>query len=310
MNTINYHQLLQYSLRSQTAYCLNQLGWLMTEHLGWRSPSHHRLIIQEAQQSEVNVIVEIDDQQQTQWIAVRGSSNLKNWLLNFQYAQRYCEPDNPHMPCGGIDLHKGFRFAATEILYNILPHLHHDYTTRLTGHSLGGAIASILMLFLAELEFKIERCITFGQPKITDKVGAKKIATMPLIRVVHDDDIVPHLPATTPLTFLHGGYEHFGAKVVLQDSRISPALLFSNEGKPKTVSTGFWNAVLRALFRTNIRSLSEHIGDHDLRKYAHSIINMIKAQAEGSDYEERLLQALVPSAFGAGRASKGFQFGQ
>ena len=295
MENINYHQLLQYSLRSQMAYSLNQLGWSMTEQLGWRSPSHHRLIIQEAEQSEVNVILEIDDVKRTQWIAVRGSSNLKNWLLNFQYVQRYCDPDNPHMPCGGIDIHKGFRLAATEVFYDILPHLRQDYTTRLTGHSLGGAIASILMVFLTELEFNIEQCITFGQPKITDKAGAEKMATMPLIRVVHDDDIVPHLPATTPLTFLSGGYEHFGREVVLQDSRLAPALVLSTLATKKKNSSGFWSAVSRALFKTDIRYLSENLADHDLRKYAHSIINIIQAKAEGSDYEERLLQTLGQS---------------
>lgn len=291
-NTINYKTILNHALRAQSAYILTQMGWALSEHLGWQMPHGNQITIQEVVTSEVNVILEMDHQNKVQWISVRGSSNLRNWLLNLQYTQRYCDMNDPNMPCGGVDLHKGFRVAATEVFHSILPRLRQDYTTRLTGHSLGGAIAAILMLFLAEIDYKIERCITFGQPKVTDRAGAEKMATMPLIRVIHDDDIVPHLPPTTPLTFLQGGYQHFGTEIVLHDSSYSPTMISQAGVLSQEAKTGFWSAVGRSLLRTNIRDLSGHIADHELRKYVHSIINVLAAHSQATDAETSVLRIL------------------
>ena len=294
MTTTNYAELLDYALRAQSTYVMSELGWALTEHLGWQE-SKRQLIIKEVPNSEVNVIIEIDLEAQCQWVAVRGSSNLRNWLLNLRYTQRQCDETDTHMPCGGVDIHRGFRAAATEVFETILQYLHPNLPIRLTGHSLGGAIAAILMLFLKEINYEVEKCITFGQPKITDSNGAIANSHMPLIRVVHDDDIVPHLPPTTPLTLLQGGYEHFGETITLHDSEQFANTFLQTWQPPQERQNSFWLAVLRTVFRTDIRDINENIEDHDLGHYIQSLVKTMMVRNQLSSTHHPLLKTFAIS---------------
>jgi hypothetical protein len=71
-------------------------------------------------------------------------------MLNFRYVQRSFSKNVLDDRQLDIDLHTGFYLAAEDVYQAIAPHLHKNYQTRLTGHSLGGAIAVILMMFLKE----------------------------------------------------------------------------------------------------------------------------------------------------------------
>ncbi|MCM1982565.1 lipase family protein [Lyngbya confervoides] len=303
---IHYQDLLDYALRAQSAYFLSELGWTLSTQLGWHRPQRH-LLIQEVPVSEVNVVLEVDDEHRRQWIAVRGSSNLRNWLLNLRYTQRQCPPqrDRPwpgsplgknHAladPCGNVDLHQGFRQAATEVFHALAPHLRANYQIRLTGHSLGGAIAAILMLFLAEKGFSVEQCVTFGQPKITDPAGAQDLADRPLIRVIHDDDIVPHLPPTSPFTRWQGGYAHFGQEILLHDSEQVGNTLIQTWKPPIRPAQGLWASLQRSLFRRNIREIHEHVEDHSLHHYIHSLVKTLAARQQLSPAQRPLLKTLA-----------------
>lgn len=68
-------------------------------------------MIEEATHSEVNTIIELDDEQKVQWIAVRGSDNLTNWLADFKYVE---QPFTKHFAQQdlAIDLHCGFRLCC------------------------------------------------------------------------------------------------------------------------------------------------------------------------------------------------------
>ena len=95
-------------------------------------------------------------------------------------------------------------------------HLQPNYQTRITGHSLGGAVAVILMMFLKEEGYLIEKCITFGQPKVTNRQGVQQCQHLPLLRVINREDTVPLVPPCTALNLLRGGYAHFGPEVQLE----------------------------------------------------------------------------------------------
>ena len=69
-------------------------------------------------------------------------------------------------------MHRGFRTAAEAIYGDVKPRLRPGYTTYLTGHSLGGAVAAILGTYLLDDEVKIGGILTFGQPKFTNRAGA------------------------------------------------------------------------------------------------------------------------------------------
>ena len=141
MATVDFNEILQYALRAQLVYGIAQPGWQIAEQLGWRTSSPYRIYIEEVPEVNINVIVELDDSQQVQWIAVRGTENLKNWLENLDYiekpfTQKFAEATLT------IDLHSGFYQASVAVWKAIQPHLNRDYQTRITGHSLGGAIGS------------------------------------------------------------------------------------------------------------------------------------------------------------------------
>ena len=278
MTDINYSELLDYALRAQSAYVLSGMSFALTEYMGWKT-SQRQISICEVPNSKVNVILEIDPQNHCQWIAVRGTNNLRNWQLNLLLSQRQCDETDRTMPCAGTDLHRGFREAATEVFEAIRPYLHPELPIRLTGHSLGGAIAAILMLFLREQNFDVEKCVTFGQPKITDHLGAIANSYMPLIRVVHDEDIVPQLPPKTPLAILEGGYEHFGTELLLHDSELFDHHQLS-EPMSKASRDSFWLKVCKTVFQTDIHRIHESIEDHGLGHYILSLLHELRVQKQ------------------------------
>ncbi len=155
---------------------------------------------------ELKVFVQADAD--AQWIAVRGTANLENGFEDMEY-----HPDPDHRL--GIVLHAGFHRASHAIYDEIVARLVKDRPVRITGHSLGGAIAVILEAFLIVDGFHVEQCVTIGQPKLTNRAGAQKLQTNPLLRLVNDEDPVPLVPPITLEAIRHGAYHHFGPEAIL-----------------------------------------------------------------------------------------------
>ncbi|XP_044322477.1 lipase isoform X3 [Triticum aestivum] len=93
--------------------------------------------------------------------------------------------------------------------------LYGDISVIVTGHSMGGAIASFCALDLAiSLGSDSVHLMTFGQPRIGNAAFASYFEQYvpTAIRVTHEHDIVPHLP---PYFFFlpHLTYHHFPREV-------------------------------------------------------------------------------------------------
>jgi len=109
---------------------------------------------------------------------------------------------------------------------------------RITGHSLGGAVAVLLAVLLRNDKINVFEIVTFGQPMVTNEDGARiwnsgELA-LPLFRFWNQDDIVPTLPpAISRLINWAGGYYHFGylCRYTNSQGRISV-------GDPAVVSPG------------------------------------------------------------------------
>jgi hypothetical protein len=91
-----------------------------------------------------------------------------------------------------------------------------DLRILVTGHSMGGAMASFCALDLtANYGVKNIQVFTFGQPRIGNPAFAAYYSeNVPLtIRVTHSHDVVPHLP---PYYLIMGEktYRHFATEVV------------------------------------------------------------------------------------------------
>lgn len=140
--------------------------------------------------TNVQYILLHDHQRRRQIIAVRGTVGDANWKL---------DKDRRGVRDGrsGVLLHRGFRRAADTIYRDVKPHLKPDYTTYLTGHSLGGAVAAILGIYIWDDAYRLGGIYTFGQPKFTNLRGAQTYENLPMLRVVYQNDTVPLLPDQT-----------------------------------------------------------------------------------------------------------------
>lgn len=198
--------------------------------------------------SEVRFFVTTDDAARTQLIAVRGTSNLANARVDAEFLP---EPDEKL----GIHLHRGFAVAAREILGELPANLKKDYATTITGHSLGGAIAVILGMYLDADGYRVESIVTFGQPKVTNVAGSIRYHDLPLLRFVNEGDPVADVPPA--LAAWNWVYTHMGSEVVL--------------GK----ASGHTSGSSRKALASSVTSFWDDLGTHELP--AHKMDQYIRA---------------------------------
>lgn len=176
-----------------------------------------------------------DDANKNQYISIRGTSNSGNAFEDSKYVKIKDKKT-------GLYMHKGFWESSTETYNSAIEHLNKEYNTYITGHSLGGAEAAILHLFLHEDGFNVVRTITFGQPKFTNAEGMEKYEDINLLRVVDGMDLVPLVPPTTVVSAVHGRYRHFGPEIVLLDD-IYYSFLDKHAGENPAV-TSLWKKLI------------------------------------------------------------------
>lgn len=91
-----------------------------------------------------------------------------------------------------------------------------------TGHSMGGAMA---LIFSALCHDQVNKCVTFGAPKVCSQEWAKEMASYDLqvVRVVNDNDLVTRLPPGD--LYVHVGDTVFLASKGTRQQRIERSSL-------------------------------------------------------------------------------------
>ncbi|XVF62650.1 hypothetical protein PTKIN_Ptkin09bG0025400 [Pterospermum kingtungense] len=156
-------------------------------------------------------------------IAFRGTQehSIQNWVEDLFWKQ--LDLNYPDLPDAMV--HHGFYTAYhnTTIRPGILnavkeaKEFYGDLDIMVTGHSMGGAMASFCALDLTvNHEAKNVQVMTFGQPRVGNAVFASYYSELVpnTIRVTNDHDIVPHLPPYFSY-FPHKTYHHFPREVWL-----------------------------------------------------------------------------------------------
>lgn len=123
-------------------------------------------------------------------LAFRGTQQIKDWMTNLDAATV------PVSSSGGETLgnvHRGFNEAFLSVRNQIGPLLEGDEELPLfiTGHSLGGALATLATWYLKG--DSLAACYTFGAPRVGDTGLMDRFRT-PIYRIVNGVDPVPFVP--------------------------------------------------------------------------------------------------------------------
>lgn len=147
--------------------------------------------------------VAIDYSNARYYVVMRGTTSLVDWMDDLEMTMTSVEEW-----CTGCKVHKGFHMASTRVFGAMFQAVedHPDFDIVFTGHSLGGALSELLAVqftvfhSLYAQHFLRGRprvsVVTFGQPRVGNAAYAAFVSTTVLAhsRVVHNRDIVPHLP--------------------------------------------------------------------------------------------------------------------
>ena len=132
-------------------------------------------------------------------IIIRGTANQSNMLSDIDV--RLVKDDDL-----GIYLHKGFKDASTVVMQAIDNTYENgskkytvEHTVHVTGHSLGGAVAQIIGMWLHKRGKNVQ-IFSYGSPKVSNEVMSGGQPTH--WRVVRLSDPVPFTP---PWPFFHTG---------------------------------------------------------------------------------------------------------
>lgn len=165
-----------------------------------------------------------------------------------------------------LKIHKGFNDAYlkihTDIEKSLLSKLN-DQPLYITGHSLGGALATVAAKLLDNKKVfrdQIAACYTFGSPRVGNK-GFVRDFKSPIYRVVNTTDIVTVMPTV--------GYHHVG------DVRF----LLSKEGEI-TGGIPFMDRTLFFLKAILLNLFIPLVGDHAIQQYRDKLEDVARKRSE------------------------------
>lgn len=146
----------------------------------------------------VGAYVAVDKKRSEIVLAVRGSNNIRNFLADVYFVGEECDYVKD------CYLHKGFAAGWREIrnvttaAMKAAREQNPNFRLVVTGHSLGGAVATIATARLRTEGFPVE-AYTFGSPRVGNAAFVNWFAEQDGIqrRVTHEDDPVPRLPPLT-----------------------------------------------------------------------------------------------------------------
>ena len=143
-------------------------------------------------------ITACDDKRGVLVIAFRGTDIA-------QLADVWTDLDYDKITTDIGEVHRGFYDASSAMIGSVVAAIEHRRRPRhiwLTGHSLGGAIATIAIRQLELRGYRVSGLVSFGQPRVGDRAFTESMNRSlgsRILRVINEDDVVASLPPRIPL---------------------------------------------------------------------------------------------------------------
>jgi len=187
--------------------------------------------------------------------AFRGTNELSDWLDNLNTL-------STKQLFG--DFHKGFWDSVTDVWDPLWAayetcQTQQERPTFITGHSLGGAMATVAAARLAAMKVPFTSVYTFGQPRAMTMSTAKLLDSMceaQFFRFENNNDMVTKVPSR--LT----GYSHVGTHLYISEEKqisVNPGLGY--------ILMDYLDGFMSSIFKSGF----DGIRDHDMYDYLNSI---------------------------------------
>jgi len=159
--------------------------------------------------TDIRGFIGVDPVDQQIVVSFRGSVSVRNWITDFIFLQ---------VPCDltlGCLVHSGFDISWAEVADSVLAGVsaakaaHPTYKVAVTGHSLGGAVATVAAAYIRKAGFAAD-LYTYGSPRVGNRPFVDFVTEQPgaEYRVTHADDPVPRLPPIL-LNYRHTSPEYW-----------------------------------------------------------------------------------------------------
>jgi hypothetical protein len=151
-------------------------------------------------------------------LVFRGSQQFADWKTNFSFKLRPFQVKiNPNIELPSGEVHRGFQGAWESIEWRVGYYLKQwwseDCQFWVTGHSLGGALATLAATSLDYQGFQVSGLYTFGQPRVGDWQFTRQVNQRMgdrMFRYVNNNDVVPMIPPQFNILKPTRFYGHMG----------------------------------------------------------------------------------------------------
>ena len=141
-------------------------------------------------------------------VAFQGTTSIDDWLTDLKIK---LVPSPSKVGCVHLGFNEAIGYVWQDLRQTILDSRSNNQSLWITGHSLGGALATLATDRLTDEGIKVNGLYTFGQPRVGDEAFANNFDSEMkkyTFRFAHDQDAVPDVP-TTPQGYRHIGTEYF-----------------------------------------------------------------------------------------------------
>ncbi|RCI09953.1 hypothetical protein L249_8582 [Ophiocordyceps polyrhachis-furcata BCC 54312] len=184
--------------------------------------------------NNANGIIFQDDEANELIVAFRGSSTIQDVATDADFLVQADYASPGVSGCDDCKIHAGFlkswNAVAKDVISSVQGMLAENPGMKVvvTGHSLGGSLASLAAMSMIGSDIKAE-AVTFGQPRTGNQAYADFVdnGVPGFMRVTHADDIVPQIP---PKGLASSGYQHHSTEFWQRD-RPEAASTFQCQGQ-------------------------------------------------------------------------------